>query len=74
MEAEGLQFFVREEVKSSAVLWARSAEPAGPTAEGKEAASPRVGCLQVAPLSSDAFPAPTGRHGPEEEGMARCQP
>lgn len=34
VEAEELQCFVRKEVKSSAVLWARSAEPAGSSVEG----------------------------------------
>lgn len=36
VEAEKLQCFVRKEVKSSAVLWPRSAEPAGSSAEEKK--------------------------------------
>ena len=36
MEARELQCFVRKEVKSSAVLWARNAEPAGSSAEEKK--------------------------------------
>ena len=36
VEAEELDCFVRKEVKSSAVLWARNAEPAGSSAQGKK--------------------------------------
>lgn len=56
MDAEELLCFVRKEVKSSAVLWARNAEPAASLAEGKKllrngSVPPGLPCsLQMLPL------------------------